>query len=221
LPSERLGDRFAELMIKALPPDPEQLATKGDLAVLGGVLRTEMADLRTDLRTEMAELRTALKTDMADLRTEMADLRTELKTEMADLRTEMADLPTAVRTESASLRVEMRDLTAQQTRTLATGLVGSHHRPGHHAAHPRRHRLTPRRRGAGRSGGKTEGSRSRGDGPAPHLSLVQPTGRGDVRCRARCALGGGSGGRPRSGDVLIIMPWPPASVQQFSQMPTI
>ncbi len=52
----------------------------------------------------MAELR-------ADLRTEMADLRADLRTEMADLRTE--------------LKTEMRDLTAQQTRTMTIGLVGS------------------------------------------------------------------------------------------------
>jgi hypothetical protein len=69
-----VSERFAELMIKALPPDPERLATKDDLALLGGDLRREMAELRGDLRTEMA-----------DLRTEMADLRTDVKTEMRDL----------------------------------------------------------------------------------------------------------------------------------------
>lgn len=63
-------------MIKALPHDPERLATKDDLAVLGSGLRAEMAELRGDVRTEMA-----------DLRVEMAQLRTELKTEMRDLTT--------------------------------------------------------------------------------------------------------------------------------------
>lgn len=91
-----VSDRFAELMMSSLPPHPERLATKDDLTVLGGELRTEMADLRTELRTEMA-----------DLRTEMAHFRTELRVEMA------------------GLRVEMRDLTNQQTRTLMLGLVGS------------------------------------------------------------------------------------------------
>jgi ribosomal protein L29 len=100
LARSQISDRFAELMMNALPPEPERLSTKDDLAVLGSDLRTEMADLRTELKTEMADLRTELKT-------EMADLRTELKTEMADL------------------RVEMRDLTNQQTRTLTLGLVGS------------------------------------------------------------------------------------------------
>ena len=93
LAKRQVGDRFAELMIKAVPADPERLATKDDLAVLGADLRTETAHLRTELRTEMA------------------DLRTELKTEMRDLRTE--------------LKTEMRDLTAQQTRTMTIGLVGS------------------------------------------------------------------------------------------------
>ncbi len=111
LAKRQVGDRFAELMIKAVPADPERLATKDDLAVLGADLRTETAHLRTELRTEMADLRTELRTEMADLRTEMADLRTELKTEMAGLRTD--------------LKTEMRDLTAQQTRTMTIGLVGS------------------------------------------------------------------------------------------------
>jgi ribosomal protein L29 len=113
-----VSDRFAELMMSSLPPHPDRLATKDDVVVVGGQLRAEMADLRTELRTEMADLRT-------ELRTEMADLRTELRTEMADLRTEMAHFRTELRVEMAGLRVEMRDLTNQQTRILMLGLVGS------------------------------------------------------------------------------------------------
>ena len=64
-----VSERFAQVMIKALPPDPERLATKDDLAVLGSELRAEMADLRGDLRVEMAQLRTELKTEMQDLTT--------------------------------------------------------------------------------------------------------------------------------------------------------
>jgi hypothetical protein len=75
-----VSERFAQLMIKALPQDPERLATKDDLAVLGSELRAEMSDLRGDLRAEMADLR-------GDLRAEMAQLRGELKTEMQDLTT--------------------------------------------------------------------------------------------------------------------------------------
>ncbi len=126
LAKRQVGDRFAELMIKAVPADPERLATKDDLAVLGADLRTETAHLRTELRTEMADLRTELRTEMADLRadlrTEMADLRTDLRTEMAGLRTELKTEMRDLRTE---LKTEMRDLTAQQTRTMTIGLVGS------------------------------------------------------------------------------------------------
>jgi DnaJ-domain-containing protein 1 len=74
LARSQISDRFAELMMNALPPEPERLSTKDDLAVLGSDLRTEMADLRTELKTEMADLRTELKTEMADLRVEMRDL---------------------------------------------------------------------------------------------------------------------------------------------------
>ncbi len=56
-----VSERFAQLMIKALPPDPQRLATKDDLAVLGSELRAEMADLRTELRTGIAELRTEMR----------------------------------------------------------------------------------------------------------------------------------------------------------------
>ena len=55
-----VSDRFAELMINALPPDTDRLATKDDLAVLGSDLRTEIADLRT----EMAELRLSVSTEI-------------------------------------------------------------------------------------------------------------------------------------------------------------
>jgi hypothetical protein len=61
-----VGERFAELMIKALPPDPHRLATKDDVALMGAELRTEMAVLRT----EMADLRTELKTEIRDLTTQ-------------------------------------------------------------------------------------------------------------------------------------------------------
>lgn len=60
--------------MSSLPPHPDQLATKDDLAILGGGLRTEMADLRTELRTEMAHFRTELRVEMAGLRVEMRDL---------------------------------------------------------------------------------------------------------------------------------------------------
>jgi len=45
-----VSERFAELMIKALPPDPQRLATKDDLAVAVAQLRAEMAGLRVEMR---------------------------------------------------------------------------------------------------------------------------------------------------------------------------
>ena len=50
LAKHHVNDRFAELMISALPPDPSRLATKDDLAVLAAELRAEMADLRVEMR---------------------------------------------------------------------------------------------------------------------------------------------------------------------------
>jgi ribosomal protein L29 len=107
LAKHHVNDRYAELMIKALPPDPANLATKDDVGILGNQLRTEIADLGAELRTEMADLRTELRTEMGGLRTELAELRTELRTGLADV------------------RVEMRDLTSQQTRSMTLALVGS------------------------------------------------------------------------------------------------
>ena len=77
-----------------LPPAGwSHLASKDDLALTTGVLRTEMADLRTELKQEMADLRAELKQEIADLRTELkqeiADLRAELKQDMAQLRIDM------------------------------------------------------------------------------------------------------------------------------------
>ena len=56
--------------IERLPPDWEQLATKTDLARLGGEmaeLRGEMAEHRGEVRGEMAELRGAMVTLGTDL----------------------------------------------------------------------------------------------------------------------------------------------------------
>jgi len=50
LAKRHVNDRFAELMISALPPDPSRLATKDDLAVLGAGLRAHMAELRVEMR---------------------------------------------------------------------------------------------------------------------------------------------------------------------------
>ena len=49
------------MRIKALPPDPQRLVTKDDLAVLGSELRLEIAQLRTEVKTDLRDL-TAGKT---------------------------------------------------------------------------------------------------------------------------------------------------------------
>jgi hypothetical protein len=84
-----MDPRQAEALVRGLGDmDTSELATKADL----GVLRTELADVKTD----MAEMRSELKTEMAELRselkTEMADLRSELRTEIAGVKGEIAAL---------------------------------------------------------------------------------------------------------------------------------
>ncbi|WP_436796297.1 hypothetical protein [Actinospongicola halichondriae] len=87
-------------VIRLIRTDHENLVTKDDLTLTTSVLRTEIADLRTELKTEMADLRTELKTEMADLRTEMAGLRVQFSNDI-----------------NAAFAV--------QTRTMTIGLVAS------------------------------------------------------------------------------------------------
>lgn len=76
--SRVLGPDRAETLMSAIPlQDLDQVATKGDLAVLSADLRSDMADLRTELKTDIAELR--------------AELRTELSTEIGGLRRSMTN----------------------------------------------------------------------------------------------------------------------------------
>ena len=57
LAKHHVKDRFAGLMISALPPDPSRLATKDDLAILSSELRVEMRDLTSQqTRTLMVGL---------------------------------------------------------------------------------------------------------------------------------------------------------------------
>ena len=89
-----LGAKEAETMMELLPTAGwSDVARQRDLDGLeqrvndritaeSALLRSEMADLRTELKTEMAGLRTELKTEMAglrgDFRSEFADFRAEL-----------------------------------------------------------------------------------------------------------------------------------------------
>jgi hypothetical protein len=70
-----LGSDRADTLMSAIPlHDLDEVATKGDLAVLRtdmAEVRTEMAELRAELKTDMAESRAELKTDIAELRAEM------------------------------------------------------------------------------------------------------------------------------------------------------
>ena len=115
LARNHVNDRYAELMMKSLPSEPDRLATKDDVAFAQAATRADMADMRTELRVEMGALRTELKGDMAERRTElkgdMAELRTELKGDMAAMRAELVD-----RIETATTR---------STRTIVLSLVGS------------------------------------------------------------------------------------------------
>lgn len=45
-----VSDRFAELMMSSLPPQPDRLATKDDLAILGAELRADMVAVRVEMR---------------------------------------------------------------------------------------------------------------------------------------------------------------------------
>lgn len=66
--SQVLGPERAETLMNAIPlHDLDEVATKGDLALLAADLRSEMGDIRS----EMAGLRAELKTDIAELRADM------------------------------------------------------------------------------------------------------------------------------------------------------
>ncbi len=72
-----------------LPPaEWSHLASKDDVALSGALLRTELAEVRT----EIAELRAELKTDIADLRIDLEKLRADVKTDVESVRTEVAIL---------------------------------------------------------------------------------------------------------------------------------
>ncbi|WP_436794824.1 hypothetical protein [Actinospongicola halichondriae] len=104
LARHHVNDRYAELMMKSLPPEPERLATKDDVAFAQAATRADMAELRTELKGDMAEMRVELKGDMAEM-------RVELKGDMAEMRAELVD-----RIEAATTR---------STRTIVLSLVGS------------------------------------------------------------------------------------------------
>lgn len=81
--SQVLGSERAETLMSAIPlHDLDQVATKGDLAVLSAELRSEVADLRTELKTDIAELRAEVK---AELSAEVGALRRSMTNWMLTL----------------------------------------------------------------------------------------------------------------------------------------
>jgi hypothetical protein len=81
-----LGEENAQTLMAYLPPAPDTVATKADVALLGTELRSEMSMLGTELRGEMTVLRsdmTVLRSDMTVLRNEMAALGSDLSAQIA------------------------------------------------------------------------------------------------------------------------------------------
>lgn len=63
-----MGSELASIMMNLVPPVGwGEIATRTDLAALGGGLRGEMSVLRSELRGEMAELRGEMKAGNAEL----------------------------------------------------------------------------------------------------------------------------------------------------------
>jgi phage protein D len=89
------GKEAANTLMELLPPEPDVLATKADVALL-----------RSDLRSEMADLRTARRSELTDLRCGMADIKAEMRVEMADF------------------KAEIHQAFAEQTRTLVLANAG-------------------------------------------------------------------------------------------------
>jgi hypothetical protein len=88
--SKAIGPDPTETFMSAFPlHDLDQVATKGDLAIMAADLRAEMADLRT----EMAHLRAELKTDISDLR---AELKTDIATSRRTMTNWMLTLLVAI-----------------------------------------------------------------------------------------------------------------------------
>jgi hypothetical protein len=72
--SQMLGPERAETLMSAIPlHDLDEVATKGDLALLAADLRSEMAGLRAELKTDIAELRADMITEIGALRSSMTN----------------------------------------------------------------------------------------------------------------------------------------------------
>ncbi|MYI82560.1 MAG: hypothetical protein F4056_04380 [Chloroflexi bacterium] len=74
-----LEHEHAAATVTAVQALTAHLASKADLEVLRGELRSEMSELRGELRSEMSELRGELRSEMGSLRGEMGTLRGEMQ----------------------------------------------------------------------------------------------------------------------------------------------
>ena len=74
-----MGSERATIMMHLVPPVGwGEVATRTDLAMLAGGLRSEMSVLASELRGEIAELRGEVRGEMAELRGEMKAGNAEL-----------------------------------------------------------------------------------------------------------------------------------------------
>jgi UDP-N-acetylmuramyl pentapeptide synthase len=110
--------KFVDFLVSTFSLQKEEVAHmsaltfENKLEKATGVIRLEIAELRTDTQTAIAELRADTQTAIAELRTEMqasiGELRTEVQTSIAELRTETQSSIAEVRLEVAELRAEMK-----------------------------------------------------------------------------------------------------------------
>ncbi len=74
---------------------------------LTGVLSTEGAAILMDVVGSVTIAELATKTDIALLKTDMAELRSELKTDIADLRSELRSEAAGLRADMAELKQDL------------------------------------------------------------------------------------------------------------------
>lgn len=128
--SQVIGPERAETLMSALPlHDLDEVATKGDIAVLGAELRSEIADLRTELKTDIAVLRTEMHEEIASLRTEMhaeiGSLRNDMNAMIGSLRNDMHSEIGSLRTEMHAEIGALRKSMTNWMLTLLVAIIGA------------------------------------------------------------------------------------------------
>ena len=100
------GAEAADTLMELLPPEPDSLATKADVALL----RSDVVAFRSSLHADMADFKAEIRADMADFKAEMGADMTDFKAQM--------------RIEMAKSRAEIYQAFAEQTRTLVLANAG-------------------------------------------------------------------------------------------------